>query len=126
MILALALVVFIGYIGAKLRFANTTNRVPTQIEVGSVLWRQLDVASDTSELLIDGVCVAQGSIELYMDNNVILGVCGKESEWRIFSIDLSSKRNQLDWYDDIIQCPRHIRKTIDFARMSTFEDFKKR
>ena len=99
------------------------------IRIGRVVWRMVDAASDTSELLIDGTRVAYGSIEMCDKNGLLLGYCWKDGteEAKLFMVDsASSATNSIVWYDDMITALRKGMPRFDSSKCGTFLDFTKR
>lgn len=122
--LALGLLVFAGYVGVWLRYMKASRPGMAHVDRGKVSWCLLDEATDTSILLVNGICVARGSLELYIDGNWIVGNCWSDGKGRIFAGNLTNNWVSIDWYDTFVQCPRPIRKMINFRRMKTFVDFR--
>ena len=101
----------------------------SSIRIGRVVWRMVDAANDTSELLIDGTRVAYGSIEMCDKNGLLLGYCWKDGteEANLFMVDsASSATNSIVWYDDIITAWRKGMPRFDSSKCGTFLDFRKR
>ena len=101
----------------------------SSIRIGRVVWRMVDAANDTSELLIDGTRVAYGSIEMCDKNGLLLGYCWKDGteESKLFMVDsASSATNSIVWYDDIITALRKGMPRFDSSKCGTFLDFRKR
>ncbi len=101
----------------------------SSIRIGRVVWRMVDAANDTSELLIDGTRVAYGSIEMCDKNGLLLGYCWKDGteEAKLFMVDsTSSATNTIVWYDDIITALRKGMPRFDSSKCGTFLDFRKR
>ena len=101
----------------------------SSIRIGRVVWRMVDAANDTSELLIDGTRVAYGSIEMCDKNGLLLGYCWKDGteEANLFMVDsASSATNSIVWYDDMITALRKGMPRFDSSKCGTFLDFRKR
>ena len=101
----------------------------SSIRMGRVVWRMVDAANDTSELLIDGTRVAYGSIEMCDKNGLLLGYCWKDGteEANLFMVDsASSATNSIVWYDDMITALRKGMPRFDSSKCGTFLDFRKR
>ena len=100
----------------------------SSIRIGRVVWRMVDAANDTSELLIDGTRVAYGSIEMCDKNGLLLGYCWKDGteEAKLFMVDsTSSATNTIVWYDDIITALRKGMPRFDSSKCGTFLDFRR-
>ena len=100
----------------------------SSIRIGRVVWRMVDAANDTSELLIDGTRVAYGSIEMCDKNGLLLGYCWKDGteEAKLFMDDsTSSATNTIVWYDDIITALRKGMPRFDSSKCGTFLDFRR-
>ena len=99
------------------------------MRIGRVVWRLVDAASDTSELLIDGTRVAYGSIEMYDKDGLLLGYCwadGTENA-KLFMVDSAlSATNSIVLYDDMITALRKGMPRFDSSKCGTFLDFTKR
>ena len=101
----------------------------SSIRIGRVVWRMVDAANDTSEMLIDGTRVAYGSIEMCDKNGLLLGYCWKDGteEANLFMVDsASSATNSIVWYDDMITALRKGMPRFDSSKCGTFLDFRKR
>jgi hypothetical protein len=98
----------------------------SSIRIGRVVWRMVDAANDTSELLINGTCAAYGSIEMCDQNGLLLGYCRMDGaeESKLFMVDSTlSATNSIVWYDDIITALRRGMPRFDPSNCGTFLDF---
>lgn len=128
----LALLAFGGFLVARIMQESSSPGSMLSgrsIRIGRVVWRLVDAASDTSELLIDGTRVAYGSIEMYDKNGLLLGYCWQNGmeEAKLFMLDSTlSATNSIVWYDDIITALRKGMPRFDSSKCGTFLDFTKR
>lgn len=125
----LVLLVLVGIFAFRImRESSATGSMSSgrSMRIGRVVWRLIDASSDTSELLIDGVRVAYGSIEMYDKHGLLLGYCwtnGTEKA-KLFMVDSSlSATNSVVWYDDIITALGHGMPRFDSSKCGTFVDF---
>ena len=101
----------------------------SSMRIGRVVWRMVDAANDTSELLIDGTRVAYGSIEMYDRNGLLLGYCWLDGteDAKLFMVDsTASATNSIVWYDDIITALKKGMPRFDSSKCGTFLDFTRR
>ena len=128
----LALLVLGGFLAVRIMRESSSpgsTLSGRSIRMGRVVWRLVDAASDTSELLIDGTRVAYGSIEMCDKDGLLLGYCwadGTENA-KLFMVDSAlSSTNSIVWFDDIITALKKGMPRFDSSKCGTFLDFTKR